>query len=357
VEKIIPVVERALRQAHPLLNPPPSRGRKGEGVDAIAVTAGPGLTTSLLVGVEVARTLSWLWKKPLVAVNHLAGHVYANWLLPVGKIRNPNIEIRNKFKIPNHKLEFPMLCLVVSGGHTELVLMREHLNFKIIGETRDDAAGEAFDKVAKMLGLGYPGGPEIARLSEKFHTASSPPPQSSPIKGEEAKGDSPPLVGGARGGEIRFPRPMINSNNLDFSFSGLKTAVLYYLRSQQKSVRSDAFLIKKISTICYEFQEAVVDVLIAKTIRAAKKYKVKIVLLGGGVAANKRLRHQLVNTVNRELKTVNCILPQAEYATDNAAMIAAAGYFMAQKKQFTPWQKLDVDSNWELGTKFKPLPR
>lgn len=274
VEKIIPIVKKAI---------------KGK-VDLIAVTAGPGLATSLSVGVETAKALAYIWKKPIVAVNHLAGHVYANWL-------------------DNRKIEFPILCLIVSGGHTELVLMKKHLDFKIIGSTRDDAAGEAFDKVAKILKLGYPGGPEIAKR----------------VKGKD---------------KIKFPRPMIKSNDFDFSFSGLKTAVLYYHKDHKK----------QINEICTAFQNAVIDVLVTKTKKAARKYKVKTVLLGGGVAANQALR----NKIKQEL---NCNPPQMKYTTDNAAMIAAAGYFMAKQKQFTPWQKLDIDPNWELGQKFKPLPR
>ncbi|OGL69265.1 hypothetical protein A3B21_04760 [Candidatus Uhrbacteria bacterium RIFCSPLOWO2_01_FULL_47_24] len=385
VEKIIPVVEQALKGVHPLLNPPPSRGRKkkevplprweglGEGeIDAIAVTAGPGLATSLLVGVEVARTFSYLWRKPVVAVNHLAGHVYANWL-PSPGLRPPSPTWGEgkppQFSSPSGRgqgegVQFPLLCLIVSGGHTELVLMKKHLDFKIIGATRDDAAGEAFDKVAKMLGLGYPGGPAISRLAEKFHPRQPPSPQPSPIKGEGIKENPPPLVGGVRGGGIHFPRPMIDSPDFDFSFSGLKTAVLYYVRDflaknkvGKNSAAASNLPQDALVRICASFEQAVVDVLVAKTVRAAKKYKVKTVLLGGGVAANKRLREQLANTIKSELPTTSYILPSLAYTTDNAAMIAAAGYFMARAKQFTPWQKLDVDPNWELGQKFRPLSR
>lgn len=337
IRKIIPVLERAL-------NAPPLRGGSrllvaGSKIDAIAVTTGPGLATSLMVGVEVARTLAYLWKKPVVAVNHLAGHIYANWLNANGC----------KSQCEWLQIKFPVLALIVSGGHTELVLMRGHLKFKIIGSTRDDAAGECFDKVAKMLNLGYPGGPAVAAMAEKFKISNQ-------------------LINKLTNQPPIFPRPMIDSPDFDFSFSGLKTAVLYYLKSINQPINK---LTR--SAICYEFQQAVVDVLVAKTIRAAKKYKVKTILLGGGVAANKQLREWLSRSIKNELPITNYHLPPMEYTTDNAAMIAAAGYFMARKKQFipleasrqrrlprqwrgpltgfTPWQKLDVNPNWEIGKK------
>ena len=337
-----------------------------QSLDFIAVTAGPGLMTSLLVGVEVARTLSYLWKKPLVAVNHLAGHLYANWLpSPQPSPTRGEGEKRNSPPLMGGvrggwhgegAIKFPLLCLIVSGGHTELVLMKKHLDFKVIGSTRDDAAGEAFDKVAKMLGLGYPGGPAVSAMAEKWRM-QAPPPESSPIKGEEERKNSPPPVGGVRGGGIDFPRPMINSNDFDFSFSGLKTAVLYYLKgvdviaSEAKqspaavkrsprafSARDDMM----VAQVCARFEQAAVDVLVAKTVRAAKQFKVKTVLLGGGVAANKRLRTELQQAITT-MTPATCHLSPLMYTGDNAAMIAGAGYFMARTKQFTPWEKLDVD--------------
>ncbi len=379
VEKIIPVIERALKEAKsgvaksyaapplpPTLMPfgvvAPNTRRagahdfamgNGAGIDAIAVTAGPGLMTSLLVGVEVARTLSALWKKPLIAVNHLAGHVYANWLNANGH------EYRGEWS----RIKFPLLALIVSGGHTELVLMKKHMDFKIIGSTRDDAAGEAFDKVAKMLGLPYPGGPAVSAMAEKFFKSRHLERPEGVERPHTVHGDeiSPLASGlGRNDGVVQFPRPMINSSDFDFSFSGLKTAVLYYLKNldAQNHVRPHMILYKqKMQEICYEFQEAAVDVLVSKTIRAAKQYKVKTVLLGGGVAANKRLREQLGTAVKSELPTTSYVLPSLQYTGDNAAMIAAAGYFMARKKQFTFWHKLEVDPNWELGQKFNPLPR
>lgn len=204
--------------------------------------------------------------------------------------------------------------------------MEKHLDFKVIGSTRDDAAGEAFDKVAKMLGLGYPGGPAVAKMAMK-------------IKNQKSKVKN-----------IVFPRPMIRSSDLDFSFSGLKTAVLYYMKTLKH--KNIPVLLPE---ICDEFQEAVIDVLVAKTIRAAKKYKVKTVLIGGGVAANIRLREKIKRTIAHFISDVVFCASPVQYTTDNAAMIAAAGYFMARAEQFARWQRLDIDPNWELGQKFNPL--
>ena len=288
LEAILPVLGKAL-------------GSEGEKkIDAIAVASGPGLITSLLVGNEVARILSYLWKKPLVRINHIEAHIYANWLT-------------------DKKVEFPALCLVVSGGHTELILMRGHGKYRVIGETRDDAAGECFDKTAKILGLGYPGGPAVSDEARKFQVSSFK-------------------------FQVKLPRPMMDSPDFDFSFSGLKTAVLYMVRELLKKYKMEEIR----PAMAREIQEAIVDVLIAKTLRAAKKYNVKTVMLAGGVSANKRLRERFVEMMRRELPNTKCQIPDTKYCTDNAAMIAAAGYFHAIKKDFTPWQKLKVDPNWEL---------
>lgn len=291
LEAIIPVIQEAL---HPL---------QPSDIDAIAVTAGPGLVTSLRVGVETARLLSYAWKKPLVAVNHLEGHIYANWL-DEGKSQRAKVK---------SEVEFPVLVLIVSGGHTELVLMREHLDYKIIGATRDDAAGEAFDKVAKLLNLAYPGGPAVSKLAE---------------------------TGNAKA--IQFPRPMIDADNFDFSFAGLKTAVLYHVRERSKGKGQRS----KVADICASFEQAAVDVLVKKTMRAAKKYKVKTVLLGGGVAANLRLRREL--EIACQSDHFNYRAPEIKFTGDNATMIAVAGALHALKKDFLPWAKIDVDPQLSL---------
>ena len=272
-------------------------------IDLIAVTRGPGLGPGLLVGLTFARTIAWLHKKSLVGVNHLEGHIYSNWLKPIREISN------SKFLIS--KQIFPALNLIVSGGHTELVLMKNHGQYKIIGETVDDAVGEAFDKVARLLGLGYPGGPAVSKIAKKGNPDKYP-----------------------------LPRPMINSKNYNFSYSGLKTAVLYLIRDLN---------LKKIdeqtkADIVSSFQKSAIDVLVQKTMRAAKEFKVKSVLLSGGVSANKLLRSELQkNTTEAGIKYFQ---PPMEYTTDNATMIAIAGYF--NHKQKTELSSVVMDANLSL---------
>ena len=284
-------------------------------IDAIAVTYGPGLEPALWMGINFAQELAKSWKKPLIPVNHLEGHIYASWLPP--RSENPKSEIRNP--------KFPLLALIVSGGHTELVLMKKHLDYKILGETLDDAAGEAFDKVAKMLKLGYPGGPEISKLAEKY----LPP---SPLLGKE---------------RVLFPRPMINSPNLDFSFSGLKTSVLYFLRENPSANKK---------AVAAEFQQAVIDVLIKKTEKAIKKYEPKSLVVGGGVSANKALRSSLEILIKKHnLEIRNSKLEILLYLSpiwltgDNATMIAVAAYFKMLGKKFANPKKVKAQGNLKLG--------
>jgi len=317
-----------------------SSGHPMSKIDLIAVTRGPGLGPSLLVGLSFARTLAWKYDKPLVGVNHLEGHIYSNWLPPVG--------VNSKFKIRNSKL-FPILNLIVSGGHTELVLMTGHGKYKIIGETLDDAVGEAFDKIARLLGLGYPGGPAIAKRASqwKLETLNSKSEINSKFKTQNSK----PL-------QIEFPRPMINSKNYNFSYAGLKTSVLYKVRdlkaagikimartSGRHPGQNDPGTDDIINEICYEFQNAALDVLIYKTIKAAQEYKVKSIFLSGGVSANKELRRRLENEAKK--MKINYSQPEFEYTTDNAAMIAAAGYFNYQnnKKIKTAYDAVKMKAN------------
>jgi N6-L-threonylcarbamoyladenine synthase len=278
-------------------------------IDLMAVTVGPGLEPSLWTGINFAKELAKKWHKPLIGINHLEGHIFSVFL-------------------KEKSFKFPAMALLVSGGHTELVLIKDWLKYKVIGQTRDDAAGEAFDKVAKMLGLPYPGGPEVAKMAERFKF------QDSSFK-------------------ISLPRPMINSKDYDFSFSGLKTAVLYLLKDLRAGKfgsriisldvrdKGNQFPSPLIAQICAEFQQAVIDVLISKTIRAAKEYKVKTVILGGGVAANKELRKQLGNKTN-------LLLPEIKFTTDNAAMIAVAAYFRALKEKVKNSKKLEANGNLTL---------
>ncbi len=320
VLNILPVVNEALEKAG-LKSPLPHLAKGGKknpsypsllkaaSIDAIAVTTGPGLVTSLIVGIETARTLAYAWDVPTIVVNHIEGHIYANFIREL-KIQNSKLKTQ---------INFPALILTVSGGHNMLVLMKDHLKYNVIGETIDDAAGEAFDKAATMLGIGYPGGPIISKMASKYEKELSQSFKS----------------------QIPLPRPMLNSKDFHFSFSGLKTALLYKLKND-KNWKT------RIPEYAYEFEQAVVDVLIHKTIKAAEKYKVKTIMLSGGVSANKKLREQMAETIKEKLPGVHYNQPDLKYTTDNAAMIATAGYFRARAKKFTPWQKLRVDPNLEL---------
>jgi N6-L-threonylcarbamoyladenine synthase len=299
-------------------------------IDLIAVTQGPGLIPALLIGTNAVKALAYVWKKPLVGVHHIAGHIYANF---VGKAQG------SKLKAQNFGIQFPILALIVSGGHTQLILMKRHMHFKIFGETLDDAAGEAFDKVARILNLGYPGGPAVAAEAAK-HIAWN-------IEHRTEKNIA--LCSMLHAPCFQLPRPMINSNNLNFSFSGLKTAVLYKVKNDPKILKN-----KKITAaLCAEFQQAVIDVLISKTLKAAKKYKPKTILLGGGVSANKELRAQLGEAIRKEIKNTLYLIPDTKYSLDNAAMIAVAGYFQYKlakdrNKFLNGWKNLEADAGLEL---------
>lgn len=275
-------------------------GVSAKDIDGIAVTRGPGLITSLRVGTDFARTLAYGWNRPLVGVNHIEGHIAANW---IGK------KVATAYR-------FPALVLVVSGGHTELILMKGFGTYERIGSTLDDAAGEAFDKVAKMLDLGYPGGPAVSKRAALGNPET-----------------------------FAFPRPLLNKPDFDFSFSGLKTAVLYTLQRKKEWSAED------VNDICASFQAAVVETLVTKAVRAAKAKKVKTVFLAGGVAANGPLRSTLAATFAKELPKIEVVIPALEYCTDNAAMIAMAGFFRLSKKKHDAWKGMEADPAWELGLK------
>lgn len=271
VEQITIVIEEAIKQA----------GIGVDQIDAIAVTEGPGLVGALLVGVNAAKALAFSHNIPLVSVHHIAGHVYANRL--------------------EAELSFPLLALVVSGGHTELIYMKEHGHYEIIGETRDDAVGEAYDKVARTLDLPYPGGPHIDRLAHE---------------GEPT---------------VELPRAWLEKNSYDFSFSGLKSAVINTLHNANQRGEKIAS-----EDLAASFQASVIDVLVTKTINAVKEYKVSQLLLAGGVAANKGLRDSLKKAVDEQLNGVTLFIPPLNLCTDNAAMIAAAGAVEFEKGQRAP---------------------
>ena len=256
---------------------------KNPDIDLIAVTNGPGLEPCLWVGINFAKALSYAWNIPVVPVNHIEGHILVNFL-------------------DHKKINFPAIALVVSGGHTQIILVKGVGKYKILGETRDDAAGECFDKCAKILGLPYPGGPEIAKLAAKAGLS------------RESRAFA------------KLPRPMINTKDYDFSFSGLKTAVLY---TDQKVKNKN----KKYKTeMALEVQQAIIDVLVKKTLKAVRDYKAKTLILGGGVSANKELRRQF----NYQLKTknykLNFLVPPANLSTDNGLMTAITAYFHRNKK-------------------------
>ncbi|PAE15922.1 tRNA (adenosine(37)-N6)-threonylcarbamoyltransferase complex transferase subunit TsaD [Virgibacillus sp. 7505] len=267
VEQITLVIEEAIEQA----------GIQKEELDAIAVTQGPGLIGALLVGVNAAKALAFSIGKPLIGVHHIAGHIYANRL--------------------EQEFEFPLLALVVSGGHTELVLMKEHGSFEVIGETRDDAAGEAYDKVARTLQLPYPGGPRIDKLA---------------AEGEQS---------------IDFPRAWLEPESYDFSFSGLKSAVINTLHNAKQKGQT-----LEPADVAASFQASVVDVLVGKTIRAAEAFGAKQVIVAGGVAANRGLRASLEEVFAD--KQADLLIPPLALCTDNAAMIGAAASILYQQEKF-----------------------
>jgi N6-L-threonylcarbamoyladenine synthase len=278
IETIFPVVAEALQQASIRL----------EQLDAIAVTQGPGLIGSLLIGMSFAKALAYVENLPCLGVDHMAGHLLSIFL---GK----------------NQPSFPYIALAASGGHSSIYLVNNPLSYKLLGQTRDDAAGEAFDKVAKLLGLGYPGGPIIAGIAEKGNPAA-----------------------------VSFPRAWLAPNSLDFSFSGLKTAVVNYVNGAKQKKEE-----LHIPNICASFQEAIADVLVAKTLTAARISGVSQVVLAGGVAANQRLR-DLMNSRGRK-ENIAVFLPPIEYCTDNAAMIAIAGYHIFKNRKQTS-SIIDMDA-------------
>lgn len=277
-------------------------------IDYIAVTHGPGLEPALWVGVNLARALSYFWDIPLIPVNHIEGHLCAN-------LASDGDNAGHKLLATSSKL-FPAIGLVVSGGHTQLILIKKIGSYQIVGETRDDAAGEAFDKVAKMLNLGYPGGPIISQIAKSYKLKAI---------------------------SCKLPRPMLNSGDFDFSFSGLKTAVLYALQKM-----TPAQIKKQTPAIAAEFQQAVIDVLAAKTLSAVKKYGAKTLLLAGGVAANPRLRESLAEIAERE--AINFLMPPLNLCMDNAAMIALAAYWQIKQKRAknTIWRVLKAQANLRI---------
>lgn len=283
IKTIYPVIDQALHDAHLTLNE----------LDAIAVTRGPGLPGSLVVGMNAAKGLALASGLPIIGISHLEGHLYSAW------VYKPEAE-------PPKQPVFPLIALIVSGGHTELVLMKDHLQYQRLGATLDDAAGEAFDKVARLLGLEYPGGPSIQNASVEGNPTA-----------------------------FNFPRAWLE-DSWDFSFSGLKTAVMREVRqgNGQKTL--------PVADLAASFQAAVVDVLVTKTIRAVKEFKARNIVVAGGVSANRSLRHSI-----QQRATCPLHIPPIWLCTDNAAMIAGAGYYRFVRHQRDPLD-MDVLPNWPL---------
>ena len=261
VEGITTTIDKALNEAQVTM----------EDIDAVAVTQGPGLIGALLVGINAAKALAFAYDKPLIPVHHIAGHIYAN-----------NLE---------EGMNFPLIALIVSGGHTELIYMKDHLSFEIIGETRDDAVGEAYDKVARTLGLSYPGGPQIDRLANTGNDT------------------------------YNFPRVWLEKDSYDFSFSGLKSAVINALHNQRQ--KNQTIIDADVAT---SFQNSVVEVLVGKAIQSCKAYGVKELIVAGGVASNSGLRNELTKAC--ETNNIHLAIPSAKLCTDNGAMIGAAAHYL-----------------------------
>ena len=278
MKMIVPIMNAALEQA----------GTSLEDIEAVAAVYGPGLVGALLVGLNYGKALAWSRDIPFIGVNHMEGHIYSTFL-------------------EDEKPEYPFICLTVSGGHTDLIYIEKPLTYERMGRTRDDAAGEAFDKVAKMLGIGYPGGPVIDNLARQGNPAA-----------------------------IDFPRSYTQAEHYDFSFSGLKTAVLYYLRDRDILASNGSPVAKppELNDICASFQEAVVDTLIEKTRRAVVDRNVKHVAVAGGVSANSRLREAFKKM--SDVNNITVYFPRLEYCTDNAAMAAYAGWLRLNRGETSP---------------------
>ncbi len=276
-------------------------------IDAIAVTVGPGLEPCLWAGVNFARALSCYLNIPIIPVNHIKAHILF-------------------FLLEKKEIDFPAVGLIVSGGHTELLLINSLSSYELIGKTRDDAAGECFDKVARVLGLGYPGGPEISKKAHLWETKTN---KVKPF-------------------DINLPKPMMHSKNYDFSFSGLKTAALYDFLSREEKVQKNK---NYINQMAYETQEAIVDVLVFKLKKAIKEYNAKTAILGGGVTANKKLREK-VKKLDKEFPLIPFFLPPVSLSTDNANMIGIASFASKERLSF---EDVKADANMKIYNDFKNI--
>lgn len=333
-QKWLPIILEKIMGPHPL--PPLLEGEGHAPVDYICVTNGPGLEPALWCGITFAKELGEQYNVPVVPVNHMEGHILSV-LAPGTSPLSPALEGEgNRTFEFNNNFQFPALALLISGGHTELVLVKAISDYEIIGRTRDDAVGEAYDKVARMLGLPYPGGPEISKLANQF------------------SGES----------KIEFPRPMLHTKDYDFSFSGLKTAVLYYIQSLTSDSKSSPGSLREPPSplrgggpnltedekiqIAHEFQNAVTDVLIKKTTRTIEDFGIETLIIGGGVSANTFITESFKKTLEKDFPHVSLHIPARELTGDNALMIALAGYFKIQKNPDVDYGDIRAAGNLTL---------
>lgn len=283
------------------------------GIDTICVTSGPGLEPALWVGISFAKALGVLWNIPVVPVNHMEGHILSV-LVP-----EHNSDQGNSFSVQTELFQFPALALLISGGHTEIVLVKEVGDYEIIGKTRDDAVGEAFDKVARILGLPYPGGPEVSKLA----------------------------LLADKNTDIVLPRPMLHTKDYDFSFSGLKTATLYLTNDIKE--KNNGIIPEDIkASIAYEFQEAAAEVIAKKTLSAIHDFGVQTLVVGGGVSANKRIKESLQQKASEIIPAEHIYFPSRELTGDNALMIGLAGYFKIKNNPDTIYNDIKADGNLKL---------
>ncbi len=328
-----------VRKAIPQQRNMRAESARNPGLDLIAVTYGPGLEMCLWEGVVFAKNLAEKWKVPLIPVNHMEGHILSVFGKDKGKFKIPKI---NSAK---GGVKTPMLSLLVSGGHTQLVLTKKWMQYEIIGETLDDAVGEAFDKVARMLELPYPGGPEISRLAEGARSFSK---RRSSQRDGARKAIRPQANMRAESAEtsgLRLPRPMLHSKDFNFSFSGLKTAVLYLIRDLVKKDPNILQNDKMKMQIALEFENAAIECLVYKTKKAIEKHKIKTLIVAGGVAANRHLKNKM-----QKIKNIEIFFPTKELATDNSLMIGIAGYlnYIKNKKKVPKPESIKATGNLRL---------
>ena len=298
-KNLIPVLNEALKKAKI------KKEHFAKEIDLIATTKGPGLQPSLLMGLNFAKTLAYVYKKPIVGTNHLLGHILSNFIKNDGTF--------------NNNLKLPIVCLLVSGGHTQLYEIKNWKDINLVGKTLDDASGECFDKIAKTLKLGYPGGVFVSNIAENYRS-----------KNKNIKL------------EFNLPKPLMHSKDFNFSFSGLKTAVLYLVQKLKKEKKYNK---KAVEKICFESEEVITDVLVDKTLKLAKEIDAKTIMISGGVSANRRLRTKFIERINNNFDFIS---PDKLMSTDNAAMIAIAGYYNYLQGKQDDCLTLEVNSNLEI---------